>query len=247
MSVHFGRFDMESCTVRRADHSSDPPRTTPGRRPVSEDFPQPMSSRKRSSLGGGQPPTKRRRTEIGSHKPDDDIPTPQAQANAPSASALSTRTIPAENLPTLSMICVRVFAENLQRLHGDERTWEDVRWRLKQLPDSLSQKVFAGLRHTCPSLLQHGFIVAVSHSIVLFQGAGSVDVLICAQYFLRGSSIVLDEDLPGVGKLTIHAIGDMPSKDKLRELQLTGFGKIADTVFASVVAKLPSLRKLNLR
>ncbi|RDX55923.1 RNI-like protein [Lentinus brumalis] len=185
-----------------------------------------MSSRKRSSLGGGQPPTKRRRTEIGSHKPDDDIPTPQAQANAPSASALSTRTIPAENLPTLSMICVRVFAENLQRLHGDERTWEDVRWRLKQLPDSLSQKVFAGLRHTCPSLLQHGFIVA---------------------YFLRGSSIVLDEDLPGVGKLTIHAIGDMPSKYKLRELHLTGFGKIADTVFASVVAKLPSLRKLNLR
>ncbi|KAI0724492.1 hypothetical protein C8T65DRAFT_798165 [Cerioporus squamosus] len=185
-----------------------------------------MSSRKRSGRGGGQPPTKRRRTEIGSHKPDDDIPIPQAQANAPSASALSTRTLPPEHLPTLSTVCVRVFAENLQRLNRDERTWEDVRWWLKQLPDSLSQKVFAGLRRTCPNLLQHGFIVA---------------------YFLRGSSIVLDEDLPGVGKLTIHAIGDMSTKDKLRELQLTGFGKIADSVFAFVIAKLPSLRKLNLR
>lgn len=125
-----------------------------------------MSARKRSGRGGGQPPTKRRRTEIGSHKPDDDIPTAQAQANAPSASALSTRTVPSEHLSTLSTVCVRVFAESLQRLSRNESTWEDVRWRLKQLPDSLSQKVFAGLRHTCPNLLNHGFITAVGHASV---------------------------------------------------------------------------------
>ena len=39
----------------------------------------------------------------------------------------------------------------------------------------------------------------------------------------------------------------MPLKDNLRDLELTGFAKIADKVFASVIAKLPSLRKLNLR
>ncbi|RPD82610.1 RNI-like protein [Lentinus tigrinus ALCF2SS1-7] len=189
---------------------------------------QEMSSRKRSGRGGGQPPTKRRRTEIGGHKPDDDIPTPQAQANAPSASALSTRTLPPKHPPTLATTCVRVFADNFRVLSGseEESTREDVRWWLKQLPDSLSQRVFAGLRHTCPTWLNHGLIVA---------------------YFLRGSNIVLSDDLPGVGKLTIFAIGDMQTKDKLRELQLTGFGKIADNVFASVIAKLPSLRKLNLR
>ncbi|KAI0757062.1 hypothetical protein C8Q80DRAFT_1265045 [Daedaleopsis nitida] len=185
-----------------------------------------MSSRKRAAPTGAPPPAKRRRTTFGGHKSDDDIPTPQAQANAPSASALSTRTVPAEHLPTLSTICVRVLAKNLQKLSRDESTWEDVRWWLKQLPDALSQKVFAGLRHGCPTLLQHGLIVA---------------------YFLRGTSIVLSEDLPGVGRLTIYAIGDMDTKDKLRELELTGFSKITDNVFASVISKLPSLRKLNLR
>ena len=67
------------------------------------------------------------------------------------------------------------------------------------------------------------------------------------QYFLRGTSIVLSDELPGVNRSTLFAIGDMPSKDKLRELELTGFSKVPDPVFASVVAKLPSLRKLNLR
>lgn len=50
-----------------------------------------------------------------------------------------------------------------------------------------------------------------------------------------------------MGRLTIYAIGDMGTKDKLRELELTGFSKITDNVFASVISKLPSLRKLNLR
>lgn len=128
-----------------------------------------MSSRKRSGRGGdGQPPTKRRRTDgIGSHKPEDDIPTPHAQANAPSASALSTRTLPPEHLPTLATLCVRVFAENLQRLYKDERVQEDVQWRLKELPDALSQKVFSGLKHICPTLLSHFLIVTVGCMVPL--------------------------------------------------------------------------------
>ena len=40
---------------------------------------------------------------------------------------------------------------------------------------------------------------------------------------------------------------DMPSREKLRELELTGLAKIADAAFASIIAKLPSLQQLNLR
>lgn len=120
-----------------------------------------MSPRKRSAHSGAHHPAKRRRTDIGSHQADDDIPTPQAQANAPSASALSTRTLQPEHIPTLSTVCVRVFAENLRKLSSNESTWEDARWWLKQLPDALSQKVFTGLRSICPTILRHGLIVAV--------------------------------------------------------------------------------------
>lgn len=69
----------------------------------------------------------------------------------------------------MSTICVRVLAKNLQKLSRDESTWEDVRWWLKQLPDALSQKVFAGLRHGCPTLLQHGLIVAVGPRVYLLR------------------------------------------------------------------------------
>ncbi|KAL7285263.1 hypothetical protein ACG7TL_000357 [Trametes sanguinea] len=185
-----------------------------------------MSTRRKAASRSGQPPTKRRRTDFGHPQPDDDIPTPQAQANAPSAAALSERAVPLENIPSLTTVCARVFAENLQSLWPKEALMENVRWWLKHLPDALAQKVFATLRHTCPTLLQHGFIVA---------------------YFLRGNSISLGDDLPGVTRLTIFAIGDMPTRDQLEELELTGFAKIADQVFATLLSKLPSLRKLNLR
>ncbi|KAI0374236.1 RNI-like protein [Pilatotrama ljubarskyi] len=183
-----------------------------------------MSSRRRQGQSTAQPPAKRRKFDHS--RPDDDIPTPQSQANAPSAAALSQRVLPPEYIPPLSTICIRVFAENLQKLSRKPTVWEDVRLWLKQLPDPLAQKVFATLKRTCPTLLQHGLIVA---------------------YFLRGTSISLSDDLPGVTRLTIFAIGDMSAKDQLRELELTGLAKIADTVFATVVAKLPALRKLNLR
>ncbi|KAI0651785.1 RNI-like protein [Trametes meyenii] len=181
-------------------------------------------TRRKSEKRSGQPPAKRRK--IGDWQPDDDIPIAQAQANAPSAAALSERVIPSEHTSTLVTICTRVFAENLQRLSQKQTIWENVRLWLKELPDPLAQKVFAALKRICPTLLQHGFIVA---------------------YFLRGPSIVLGDDLPGVSKLTVFAIGDMSTRDQLRELELTGFAKIPDTAFASIVSKLPALRKLNLR
>ncbi|KAI0778118.1 RNI-like protein [Trametes elegans] len=182
-----------------------------------------MSGRKRLAKKGTQPPAKRRKTDS---RPDDHIPTPQSQVNAPSAAALSERALPPAHVPSLSTICIRVFAERIRELSGKPAVWENVRLWLKELPDALIQRVFATLRHTCPTLLQHGFIVA---------------------YFLRGSSIVLSDDLPGVGRLTIFAIGDIPTRNQLLELELTGFSKIADDVFATVVSKLPALRRLNLR
>ncbi|KAH9898467.1 RNI-like protein [Cubamyces lactineus] len=184
-------------------------------------------TRRKAGRQGGQPPAKRRRTDIGHWQPqDDDIATAQAQANVPSAAALSERTLPLDHVPTLSTICTRVFAENLQALSTNEAVWENVRLWLKGLPDALSQKVFTALRHSCPTLLQHGFIVA---------------------NFLRGNTVALGDDLPGVNRLTIFAIGDMSTKDQLQALELTGLAKIPDATFATVVSKLPNLRKLNLR
>ncbi|KAI8995566.1 hypothetical protein BD414DRAFT_479902 [Trametes punicea] len=185
-----------------------------------------MSARRKTNSRNAQGPAKRRRIEFGQHREEDDIPAPQLQASAPSSAALSERVLPPDHVPSLATVCIRVFAANLQKLSRKETVWENVRSWLKHLPDPLAQKVFVALRHTCPTLLQHGFIVT---------------------YFLRGTSIALGDDLPGVTRLTIFAIGDMSSKEQLEELELTGFAKITDMVFASVLSKLPSLRKLNLR
>lgn len=67
------------------------------------------------------------------------------------------------------------------------------------------------------------------------------------QYFLRGASITLHSELPGATNATVTAIRDSLSKDVLRELEVTGFGKMADSAFALTVGKLPALRKLVLR
>ncbi|KAI0639336.1 RNI-like protein [Trametes polyzona] len=185
-----------------------------------------MSTRRKSSQRSGPPPAKRRRTDFGAPQADDDIPTAQAQANAPSAAALSERSLPLDHVPPLSAVCIRSFAVNFRKLSIKERVWENVRLWLKELPDPLAQKVFTSLKSTCPTYLSHGLIVS---------------------YFLRGTSVVLSDDLPGVSRLTIFAIGDMSTASQLQHLELTGFAKVADTVFASIIAKLPALRRLNLR
>ncbi|KAF8554020.1 RNI-like protein, partial [Imleria badia] len=87
----------------------------------------------------------------------------------------------------------------------------------------LVPRLFSMLRSSCPTLLSHGFIVL---------------------YFLRGPSLVLSSDLPGVQRQTISSIVNNKS---LRELHLIGFDKFADTVFASVLPSFPRLRILVLR
>lgn len=120
-----------------------------------------MSTRRKAGQRSGQPPAKRRKREIGQANSDDDIPTAQAQANAPSAAALSQRILPLDHIPSLGAICLKVFAENFQRFSTKEAMWENVRLWLKELPDALVQKIFTTLRHTCPTILNHGLIVSV--------------------------------------------------------------------------------------
>lgn len=63
----------------------------------------------------------------------------------------------------------------------------------------------------------------------------------------RGASITLTNDLPGVNKFTVKAIGEAKRWTELRELGLIGLEKMTDEVIASVVSKLPALQILNLR
>jgi hypothetical protein len=62
---------------------------------------------------------------------------------------------------------------------------------------------------------------------------------------LRGISIALTDALPGVNKRTIIDIPRINSG--IRELEISGFKKIADTTFASALRQLTSLRVIILR
>jgi len=171
-------------------------------------------------------PNKRRRVFAQPFEDEENLLTPKGQAEAPSASAFSTRVLPETQIPPLTTLCIRVFADNLRKLSQDTNIWESVRSYLKVLPDSLITRVFTALRITSPSLLNHAVIAA---------------------HFLRGDAIVLDRSMPGVRRATIAAIADSPFKMTLRELVLTGFDKENDTVFASVVSQLPAVHVLVLR
>lgn len=120
-----------------------------------------MSTRRKAGQRSSQPPAKRRKREIGQANSDDDIPAAQAQANAPSAAALSQRVLPLDHIPSLGAICLKVFAENFKRFSTKQAMWENVRLWLKELPDTLVQKIFTTLRHTCPTILNHGLIASV--------------------------------------------------------------------------------------
>lgn len=108
-------------------------------------------------------PAKRRRTVaggIGQPTEDDRVSAAQAQASAPTATALSTRHV-LLSIPSLTSLCIRVFADNLKRLSENPPVWEDVRSSLKALPDPLAQRVFAALKSTCPQLLSDELIITV--------------------------------------------------------------------------------------
>ncbi|CCM00956.1 uncharacterized protein FIBRA_03003 [Fibroporia radiculosa] len=158
-----------------------------------------------ATLDAESRPAKRRKTH-GHRTVDDDVPTPQAQVQAPSPSALSTRSLPSHRIPTLASLSTRIFAENLQRLSADKNLWDHVRFWLKALPDALASR-----------------------------------------YFLRGTSVAFDGDLPGVNKQTLAAVRDSPIHASLSMLELSDFSKETDKFLASVILKLPSLKTLILR
>ncbi|THH34120.1 hypothetical protein EUX98_g39 [Antrodiella citrinella] len=186
------------------------------------------SSRKKPTKSPSKP-TKRHKVEFGQPNEDDerDVTSVQTQSNLPSASGWSTRKIHATgHVPSLAVICARVFAQYFRTLatRGNGH-WDSVKAWLAILPESQVPRVFAALRATCPGVLTNLHMT----------------------YFLRGASITLSDELPGVGKNTLALIGQGPSEKTLRELHLNGFAKIEDGVFGAVVAKLSALEILDLR
>ncbi|KAG9316104.1 hypothetical protein JVU11DRAFT_3778 [Chiua virens] len=144
-------------------------------------------------------------------------------SHCPSATASSIRTLPQATVPSLSSLAARCFVMHVRVLSENERLWMYSKRCLKLLPDTLVPKLFSMLRSNCPTLLSHGLIVL---------------------YFLRGPSLVLSNDLPGVQKQTIASI---TNNSVLRELHLIGLEKFSDTLFASILPALPHLRVLVLR
>ncbi|KZT21647.1 RNI-like protein [Neolentinus lepideus HHB14362 ss-1] len=185
-----------------------------------------MSKRSVSAAGSSSSrPAKRRRTgglpAFGAATEDDIQPT---QTDVPSSSVLSTRILPPDYIPLLITLCARVFVANIRMLAKDEDTWAATREWLKVVPDPMIPKIFSMLRTSCPTVLSHGFILAD---------------------FMRGPSITLTDDLPGVQRMTISGVARCGTS--LQELHLIGLSKYADAVFASVLPSLSGLRVLNLR
>ncbi|KAI0732332.1 RNI-like protein [Fomitopsis betulina] len=179
-------------------------------------------------MSSGRRPAKRRRVAggtIGQPTEDDELSAAQAQANAPTATALSTRHV-LLSIPSLTSLCIRVFADNLRKLSQKPPLWDNVRSWLKALPDPLAQRVFAALKSTCPQLLSDDLITT---------------------YFIRAPIVALDRSLPGVNRRTFVGIRDCSVRTQIQELHLTGFDKEPDTVFASIISSLPDLRVLVLR
>ncbi|KAJ7042523.1 RNI-like protein [Mycena alexandri] len=158
--------------------------------------------------------------EFGAATEDD---SPSAGTRDPSSSALSTRSPRYTTVPTLTTLCSRVFAANFVKLRNNERVWQEVSVYLKAMPEPLLPRLLAELVRVCSTYLKHEFLVA---------------------YFFRGHTLVLSDGLPGVQIHTVRALERMPD---LRELELSGFAKIPDAAFASVLPRLASLKRLVLR
>lgn len=108
--------------------------------------------------------TKRRRViQLGvAEENDADLPTAHTLANAPSSTAWSTREIKQPHPLSLSTLCMRAFAHNIERLSSDPDLWDYVREQLKLVPSTLIPRLFDTLRGVCPNRLSHAFISAVS-------------------------------------------------------------------------------------
>ncbi|KAJ3813673.1 RNI-like protein [Lentinula aff. lateritia] len=167
-------------------------------------------------------PTKRSRTgDIPPFGAPSDLETAIFQVNEP-----SSRTLPLTTVPTLVTFCNWRFVSCFKRLREDNSLWEArISHQLKLLPDSVLPRLFTLLKKSHPGFLPHEIIVT---------------------YFLRGPNLSLSSDsLPGANRGTVLAIPRLNSQ--VRELDLSGFSKLGDDVFAKVVTQLHSLRSLVLR
>ena len=123
-------------------------------------------SKRVAEASKAHPPAKRtKRTHtFGAPSADDQDPL-TSQLTAPSSAALSSRSLPASSVPTLTTLCARVFVSNLEFLFQNRR--DETQEGLKRLPDTMIPRLFSMLRATYPSLLSHPFISTVSVYILL--------------------------------------------------------------------------------
>ncbi|KAK7064458.1 hypothetical protein R3P38DRAFT_2824667 [Favolaschia claudopus] len=169
---------------------------------------------------------KRARTqgrEFGAPTEDD---SPSAALTDSNSSALSTRSPRYTSVPPLTNLCSRIFADNFVRLRNKERLWNHVSEHLKALPDSLLPRLLADLIRVCPTFLKHEFLVT---------------------YFFRGPSLAFTGGSAGMPGVQTHTIRALDRMQDLRDLELSGFDKVPDAAFASVLSRLPGLKRLVLR
>lgn len=140
---------------------------------------------------------------------------------------------------------MRVFAHNLKTLSTRPTAWERVKEQLKLVPVTLVPPLFETLSNVCPTILSNAFITEVRVSThCLYQ---YLERLVPQHRLLRGSSVILTDELPGINKFTISAIGFSSSHEQLVELHLRGLLKMPDDLIASLLRKLPALKVLVLR
>ncbi|EJD03572.1 RNI-like protein [Fomitiporia mediterranea MF3/22] len=180
-----------------------------------------MSKRQQSQSSSSKSQTKRVKTvSIGAPSPDDrSVPS----ENNPSSSALSTRSLKQERPPSLSSLCIRAFSRNFAEFSDDEH-WDVTRKWLQILPETALPGLFAVLKAQHPRRLNHAVITT---------------------YFMRGTSLSLDGDLP----LTTQTLAAIPRVfgRKLLVLELSDVDKFSDSNYAAMVNGLPSLTSLVLR
>ncbi|KAI5835910.1 RNI-like protein [Schizophyllum commune Tattone D] len=172
--------------------------------------------------------SKRRKTAtravptFGAPNEDDDEMTAMA-----SSDSVSTRTLPATTVPSLLALCMRRFVEKYTylRQNPEGRLWRHTSQSLHMLPEPLLPRIFAMLSQRWPTFLPDNVI---------------------QPYFMRDvRTIVLSDALTDVKKQTINSL--KICAPHLSHLELSGFAKFEDNMFAGILSHLPELKTLNLR
>ncbi|KAL1677677.1 hypothetical protein EV122DRAFT_290942 [Schizophyllum commune] len=172
--------------------------------------------------------SKRRKTAsravptFGAPNEDDDEMTAMS-----SSDSVSTRTLPATTVPSLLTLCMRRFVDKYTHLrqNPEGRLWRHSSQSLRMLPEPLLPRLFAMLSQRWPTFLPDNVI---------------------QPYFMRDArTIILSDALTGVKKQTINSL--KICAPHLNHLELSGFSKFEDNLFAGILSHLPELKTLNLR